>query len=279
MKTNNNLCALKKDTIQFSGSAKPAGKVQAEATQYVDDLLEQCDQQTQVERMTFRDFLVKARMDPKRYLPTASAYLLDAFDHFEGPNGPEKINVYGETMPRFNLMNAPWNQHLSDPNRVYGHEPTVNRVWEIVRSFKQQPNANRGIAFFGPHGSGKSAIAKCLMAGMEDFSKQQEGALWTYSFVFPDGEKVRPQHDKEADTWMKDVAENPGLVEPDKVAAQLMANLNLNPIFLLPPKQRIEFLKGLQKEGKIEPDFNIDYYLKANLEGNAKRILEKLHHL
>lgn len=271
---------LVKDTVHFSGGQpKVSAAKQAEAAQYVDQLLDQCDQQNQVQRMTLRDFLLNAKMEPKRYLPTASSYILDAFDYYDKPTGPQPIKVYGEPMRRFNIMNTPWNNHLSDPPRVYGHEPTLNRVWEILRAFKQQPNADRGIAFFGPHGSGKSIIAKSLMSGLENFSRQDEGALWTYSFVFPDGQKVKAQPRDEADIWMQDVADGKKLMEPDKIAAQLMANLNLNPIFLLPPAQRVAFLQDLKKDGKIEPDFNIDYYLKANLEGNAQRVLNQLHHL
>lgn len=271
---------LQKDTVQFSGQHPKADAAeQTKAGQYVDNLLDQCDQQTTVQRMTLRDFLLNAKLEPKRYLPTASSYVLDAFDYYDKPVGPQQVTVYGEPMRRFNIMNTPWNNHLSNPTRIYGHEPTVNRIWEILRSFKQQPNTDRGIALFGPHGSGKSVIAKSLMTGVENFSRQDEGALWTYSFVFPDGQKVKAQPKDEADIWMQDVADGKTLIEPDKIAAQLMANLNLNPIFLLPPQQRTAFLQDLKKEGKIEPDFNIDYYLKANLEGNAQRILNKLHHL
>lgn len=267
---------LPHDTIQFSGSHKAEPEQSAKA---VDDLLNQCDQQTPPERMTFRDFLIKAHHNPKRYLPTASSYFLDAFSHFDGPEGPKSVQAYGETLPKFSIMNAPWNEHLSDPPKVYGHESTVNRVWEIVRSFKQQPNPDRAIAFFGPHGSGKSIIPKTIMEGLEHFSQHDEGSLWTYSFVFPDGQRVNPQSPEESQKWMKEVSEQPVLHEPDKIATQLMANLNLNPIFLLPPKHRAEFIQKLKQENKLEPDFNVDYYLKSNLEGYGQKVLNQLHRL
>lgn len=268
------------DTVEIKGAKSSApSKASTEATSYVDELLDRCNKQPVVERMTLRDFLIKAKLNPQRYLPTASSYALDAFNHFEGPEGPKKVRAYGEIHPQFNMMNAPWNKHLSDPMRLHGHEPTVNRVWEILRSFKQQPNADRGIAFFGPHGSGKSIIPKTIMAGMEHFSQQDEGSLWTYSFVFPDGEKIKAQPQAEANAWIKEVSQGKRLIDPDKIAAQLMANLNLNPIFLLAPKRRTEFLQSLKDEGKVNSDFNMDYYLKSNLDGHAQSVLNKLHDL
>lgn len=264
---------LNRDTIQFSGTESK------QASQLVDDILNQCDQQRPPERMTFREFLLRTHDNPKRYIPTASSYLLDAFDHYNGPEGPKPVQAYGETLPRHTLMDAPWNQHLSEPTRVYGHEPTVSRVLEIVRNFKQQPNPDRAIAFFGPHGSGKSIIPKTMMEGLEQFSRKDEGALWTYAFVFPDGQKVNPQSPEEAQKWMKAISEQPTLHKPEKIAAQLMANLNLNPIFILPPKQRTEFIQKLKQEKKLEPDFNVDYYLKSNIEGYGQKVLNQLHRL
>jgi predicted Ser/Thr protein kinase len=267
------------DMVQISGKKSREEELR-EASRYVDDVLESCDHQPVIERMTLRDFLINTKLEPKRFLPTASSYTLDAFGHFEGSEGPRKIRVYGETMPHYRLMDAPWNNHLMDPVRVYGQEPTVNRVLEIIRAFKQQPNADRGIAFFGPHGSGKSLIPKTIMAGLEHFSQQDAGSLWTYSFVFPDGQTVKPQSREEAEIWAREVSESGSkLLEPEKIAAQLMANLNLNPIFLLPPKQRVQFIQGMREEGKIPPDFNVDYYLKSNLDGHAQRVLDKLHQL
>lgn len=267
---------LHRDTVQFSGASKAE---QAQSAQVVDDILNQCDQQRAPERMTFRDFLIKTHQDPKRYIPTTSAYFLDAFAHYNGSKGPKTIQAFGETVPRHAIMSAPWNDHLNDPPKVYGHESTVNRLLEIVKNFKQQPNPDRAIAFFGPHGSGKSMIPKTIMEGLENFSKQDEGALWTYAFVFPDGQRVNPQSPEEAQKWMKTVSQQATLHEPEKIAAQLMANLNLNPIFILPPKQRIAFIQKLKQEQKLEPDFNVDYYLKSNLEGYGQKILNQLHRL
>lgn len=269
------------DKLELSNGrvSSSSSKAQTDATSYVDSLLDKCNKQGHVERMTLRDFLIKARQEPERYLPTASSYALDAFKYYDGPDGPKKLRVYGETLPQFKIMSAPWNDHLTDPPRLHGQEATVSRVWEILRSFKQQSNANRGIAFFGPHGSGKSVIPKTIMAGMEHFSKQDEGSLWTYSFVFPDGEKIKAQPQAEAKAWVKEVSQGKHLVEPDKIAAQLMANLNLNPIFLLSPKRRVEFLQDLKKDGKIDSSFNVDYYLKSNLDGHSQRVLDKLHRL
>lgn len=267
---------LNRDTLQFSGHSKAEMKKSA---QEIDALLNECDQQPVPQRMTLRDFLIKTNNEPKRYLPTASSYFLDAFAHYDGPEGPKQVQVLGENLPRFSIMDAPWNQHLSEPPKVFGHESTVNRVWEIVRGFKQQPNPDRAIAFFGPHGSGKSVIPKTIMEGLEHFSQKDDGALWTYSFVFPNGQRVNPQSPEESGKWLRLVSEQPKLKEPEQVAAQLMANLNLNPVFLLPPKQRKDFILKLKQDNKLEPDFNVDYYLKANLEGYGQKVLNQLHRL
>ncbi len=266
------------DSVHFSGSDNEQIE-KAQATQEVDTLLNRCDEQPVPERMNLRNFLIETRLNPAKFLPTASSYFLDAFDYYDQKTGAQSLPVYGETLPHFSIMDAPWARHLNDPPRVYGHEPTLNRVLQIVRSFKQQSNPDRAIAFFGPHGSGKSVIPKTIMQGLEHYSQQPEGALWTYAFVFPNGEKATPQSPAESVDWCKAISQQKPLQEPEQVAAQLMANLNLNPIFLLPPKERIAFIQSLQRQKKLAPDFNVDYYLKAQLEGYGQKVLNELHRL
>ncbi len=268
--------AMTADSVHFAGGVKPETLSKASTTKAIDALLDQCDASAKPERMTFSEFLIKTQENPAHYLPTASAYVLNAFDYYEGNQPPKTMDVYGEQLPRFSIMNAPWGQHLANPPRIFGHEAPVKRVWEIIQNFKQQPNPNRVIAFFGPHGSGKSLIPKTIMAGLENYSQQDEGALWTYSFIFPNGKTIQPQAPEEAEQWLKLTSEEKTLKNPDQTAVQLLANLNLNPIFLLPSKQRIAFIQDLQKQGKLKFDLNMDYYLKADLDGYGKKIIHQL---
>lgn len=271
-----NLQSLKRDMVHFSGKDKTEAAKSPAVKQSIETLLDQCDLAVAPQRMSFYEFLAKTQENPDRYLPTASSYFLDAFQHFDGPQGPQFITAYGEKMPRYSIMNAAWANHLADPPKVHGHEPTVKRILEIVSNFKQQSNPDRAIALFGPHGSGKSMIPKTIMAGLEHYSRQDQGALWTYQFVFPNEQVLQKQNTEASEQWLKTVSEAQSLKNPDQVAAQLIANLNLNPVFLLPSQQRISFIKDLQRQGKLKPDFNVDYYLKANLEGYSQKVLDQL---
>ena len=54
-----------------------------------------------------------------------------------------------------------------------------------MANFAREGRVNKLILLHGPNGSAKSTFIGCLMRAMEHYSRQPEGALYRFNWVFP----------------------------------------------------------------------------------------------
>ena len=120
----------------------------------------------------------------------------------------------------------------------------------------------RVILLHGPVGSAKSTICRLLKKGLEAYSKQEQGAIYTFDWTDEKGQFE--------DIFGKGVRcfKNP---------------MNENPLFLLPLKQREEFLKTMQNDTEwpleisgdlCPPSQHIFKSLLAHYEGDMDRVFD-----
>src|SRR5690606_38653748 len=75
--------------------------------------------------------------------------------------------------------------------RVAGQEEVQNDIYRVLGNFVRAGHVNKLILLHGPNGSAKSSIIDSLKRGMEAYSRQQEGALYKISWVFPSEKLVK----------------------------------------------------------------------------------------
>ncbi len=99
---------------------------------------------------------------------------------------------------------------------IYGLDRTLH---QLVNAFKSAAKGygteRRVLLLHGPVGSSKSTIARLLKRGLEDYSRSDNGSLYSYSWKMPDG------------TWQKcPMHEEPLHLVPRELRPGLLARLN-----------------------------------------------------
>ncbi|HVK13164.1 MAG TPA: serine protein kinase [Gemmataceae bacterium] len=81
---------------------------------------------------------------------------------------------------------------------IYGIDRTLAQLVNTFKSAAQgYGTEKRVLLLHGPVGSSKSTIARLLKRGLEEYSRTDAGALFSYSWVQPDGTKQKcPMHEE-----------------------------------------------------------------------------------
>src|SRR6185369_16323014 len=130
--------------------------------------------------LSFEEYLKLYAQEPRRQARNAAQYLKDVIDHFGAeqvphPTGSGKIR-------RFKIFDLMENDR---DGRVAGQEEVQNAIYRLVGNFVRAGRINKLIFLHGPNGSAKSTIVDALKRGMEVYSQHENGALYTFNWIFP----------------------------------------------------------------------------------------------
>ncbi len=184
--------------------------------------------------LSFAEYLALFAQSPAAFSRDASRYLRDAFDHF----GVDEVERPWGTERRYRLFDQAF---ATGEQTLFGQEPIQAAIAAVLDGFVREGRANRLVLLHGPNGSAKTTVVRCLMHALEAYSKTDEGALYRFSWVFPrgaDGGNIGF-----GDT-ASDGDESYAHLPEHRVAARLPSELRENPLLLLPPDARSEFLSS-----------------------------------
>lgn len=218
--------------------------------------------------LTFGEYLHLISEDPHSQTRSSAQYLLDMLERngktsFVDPTLPEQKN--SPEIYHFNLFDQPFDATTTN---VIGHQQVQTEIYRSLRSFVRQGINNQLILLHGPNGSAKTTLCHSLMAGMENYSLEKEGAVYSFNWVFPlertlkssmgiQGGRQGGQY--EASSHLDSYAKLPD----ENVAARIPCELKDHPLLLIPKEQRrevLEELAGKDVAEKIWP--NLSNYLK-----------------
>jgi serine protein kinase len=174
--------------------------------------------------LSFDEYLKIVESKPKTHLRGSAQYAADMLKHF-GPSG-EAYKVF--------------------ENRVIGLEAVQHQIEQILSAFAKLGTNNRLILLHGPNGSAKSTLVSAFMEGMSDYSKTPEGAMYTFSWIFPvdrvtrgslglgiGGEREKKSSKLNSFAYLTD----------EEIACIIPSELRDHPILLIPQNQREKMLK------------------------------------
>lgn len=232
--------------------------------------------------LTFREFLEETVKNPQKYLRNASQYAVDAIDYWNKASGideNQKIKILGHEVKPFAFATRPWEpEDLVEKTGVCGQELVLQELYNILKINAKKDHPERLILLHGPNATGKSVITEILFEGLEEYSKTNEGALYTFNWVFRDDDEFGdfglcfPAHSGK--NAIKPTSDD--LRKLNENAVVIPANLNTNPIFLLDQGNRMKLLKIIEENGNLPPDFNKDYVIAGNLDSSSKKIFDAL---
>ncbi|MBF0205938.1 MAG: hypothetical protein HQK53_03530 [Oligoflexia bacterium] len=122
------------------------------------------------EILSFDEYLAAVNKNPRAECRPSCKYLKDMFDNFgRTDNGLFKVYLTSST----------------SSGAVYGHQRVFEQIYQNLLNFIEEGFNNKFLLLVGPNGSAKSSIVRKIMEGAEEYSKTREGALYTFSWIFP----------------------------------------------------------------------------------------------
>jgi predicted Ser/Thr protein kinase len=178
------------------------------------------------EPMGLREFVDLALANPG-VAAHASKYLLDAIE----AAGTREVVEEGETKERYRFFDDP---HNDGEHAVLGNTEELNSFVDDLRAIAAgRGKAEKILWFAGPTATGKSELKRCLVNGLREFSKTEEGRRytveWNVSGAASEGSGFTYGDDRAADDdeWHESpVQVNPLSVFPDEVRSRVVEDVN-----------------------------------------------------
>jgi len=178
------------------------------------------------EPMSLAEYVEAAFAQP-RIASHASKYLLEAIESM----GTRTVVEEGEERERYRFFDDPAND---GEHAVLGNTRVLNGFVDDLRTIA----ANRGkgekiIWFDGPTATGKSELKRCLINGLREYSKTDEGRRYTVEWNVASSSDTRGlsyggeyESDRDEDWYESPVQAHPLSVFPSGVRRELLRDLN-----------------------------------------------------
>ncbi|MCB1050289.1 MAG: hypothetical protein KDC71_06765 [Acidobacteria bacterium] len=210
---------------------------------------------TRKRTLRFHEFVDAFIENPVPYLHTSSTLIAEAIKHF----GFSILVRSGEPVISYEVFKDIFS---NGTNAVFGQEFCIKQVVDAIESAGKETGPNRGLILVGPPASGKTNIIDLITLALEEYTKLNQGTLFSFFFQFKD-----PETDRTVEVW---------------------SSFRHNPIFLFPTilqrkdkvcKPRIElfeFINGQRLERGQKKLVFPTYFQNGSLDKCSFDILESL---
>lgn len=209
------------------------------------------------ETMTFSEYLDKVEKNPK-LIRTAYQRVYDMIMS----KGTSTIKRYRKVYTHYNFFDDP-------KIPIFGLDEPLDKLVKFIRGAAGGfGSEKRVLLLHGPVGSSKSTICRLLKRGLEDYSKTDDGAWYTYKWVnlpeslYTHTEDECPMHDE------------PLRLLPTSIRKSFIDKINLNYKLSLPAEEQNNAYT-FKVEGELNPRSN--KFMTALLEkydGDLQKVLE-----
>lgn len=199
--------------------------------------------------LSFEEYFALVAEQPTVHLRDAATYLADTFDHY----GSYEVPRARGPVRRFALFDCAF---AGGRDRLAGHEEVQNAIYRVLGSFVRQGRPNKLILLHGPNGSAKSTCVAAIARALEDYSRQDAGAIYRFNWVFPSGTFSK------GSIGFRNAREGGRLesyahLPEELVDARLPDELRDHPLLLIPKSRRGELFEPLLEaagNGRRLPD-------------------------
>ena len=206
--------------------------------------------------LSFPDWFDLFMEHPQRNLRSAAQYIRDVFDYY----GEQTRPLPTGPIRRFKLFDAPWANGIG---RVSGQEQVQNELYRLLTNFVRQGRVSKLILMHGPNGSAKTSMIQCIQGGMEHYSRSDEGAMYSFAWIFPSDKVVKGRlgFGASEDGTRPQAERSFAQLPAEQIDARLPCELRDHPLFLIPRRERVALIERLQEDGRLSKDFVVSRYL------------------
>lgn len=222
--------------------------------------------------LSFGEYFALAAQEPHVHARNTAQYIVDCFEHF----GREEIERPGETVTRFKLFDAPFDNGREP---LIGQEQCQLAIYRVLRNFCNEGRINKLIMLHGPNGSAKSSLVRLIARALVNYSHSDEGALYRFNWIFPTKvvSKKRLGFSEQYQNRAISPLESFAHLEEDEIDAKLSSSFRDHPLFLIPKSRRREYLQQFIENTADAKEFRLsDYILHGDLSPRERQIYEAL---
>ncbi len=215
----------------------------SEALGFIDQLMKK-EFESNRRVLSFEEYLHVVGENPDRHLRGSAKFLTDMMDHY----GRESLDnpAGGSPLTRFKVFDQAYN----GSRKIVGQELVQDQIYSALKTFTRQGLNNKLLLLHGPNGSAKTSIAHGLMAGMERYSKEPEGAVYSINWIFP-VDKITKGRIGLGDYAPRENLTSFAKLPDDEIVARIPCDLHDHPLLLLPVESRREFLEKLLGQDRL----------------------------
>jgi predicted Ser/Thr protein kinase len=192
--------------------------------------------------LSFEEYLQLFLQAPQQQARNAAQYLKDAIDFFGVEHQPHPSGQ----IRRFRIFDAA----PGEEGRVAGQEEVQNAFYRLLGNFVRAGRINKLILLHGPNGSAKSSFVEALKRGLELYSHQPEGALYTFNWIFPTQKLEKGSIGFAGTAGAGASLASYAHLEADQIEVRLTSALREHPLFLIPRADRQRLIeKALVEKG------------------------------
>ena len=214
----------------------------------LDELLSNVQRSFREDRtiLSFGEYFQLVADAPKRQLRSSAQYQVDMLDYF----GWEERDLPTGQIRRAKLFDA---EFADGEFFVAGQEAVVQNIYRCLCNFAREGRVNKLILLHGPNGSAKSSIVRCMMAGMEEYSRPAGRRGVQLQLDLPVGAACpRDSIGFGAPRRAKGAGDSFAYLPAESIDARVPCLMRDHPLFLLPQPQRAKLLDQLVPDA-IDP--------------------------
>lgn len=226
---------------------------------WIEESRKEIDESSKV--LSFYDYMELFNSNPVLQLRPTYQYLLDMINHFgQAENGSYKI----------------FEQEHEDCPPVFGQQIPEQQIVQNLINFKEEGHNNKFILLVGPNGSAKSSIVRKIMQGAEDYSQTDDGALFTFSWIFPIDTYVKGTLGLASNHTSQNLSSYAYLEDKD-ISAILNSELKDCPFLLVPLKHRQQIIdENFEDQPELHDYLRKSYFYNGDLSKRNRMIYDAL---
>jgi serine protein kinase len=218
--------------------------------------------------LSFEEYLQLFFQAPQVQARNAAQYLRDAIDFF----GSDQVPHPRGPIRRFRIFDAT----PGETGRVAGQEEVQNALYRLLGNFVRAGRINKLILLHGPNGSAKSSLVDALKRGMEHYSGQPDGALYTFNWIFPTQKLEKGNIGFSGAGGSASSLASYAHLDAEQIEVRLTSGLREHPLLLIPRVDRQKLIERALAEKGVKDFIVPASLLEGELSQKNRRVFDAL---